>query len=136
MAHRWPVNRLGWHLATPRPFQGRFGPIRQALTPTCGRFPSDSQDVLSPVVRFEGSERPGWHTQAACRGQTDAFFPPLESEKVGRNPASVYAEARQLRDACQVQVPCSEAGATERFGMWAGTTPAQREARRRRWHAA
>jgi WhiB family redox-sensing transcriptional regulator len=68
-----------------------------------------------------------WRSQAACRGQTTAFYPPL----VGPGQRTDYTAARVLCGACPVIDQCRQAAAHEPHGMWAGTTPEERKPRRR-----
>lgn len=67
--------------------------------------------------------RPSWHAQAACRGMgPDAFFEAAHE---------AHDAAVALCGTCPVREPCAEAGASERFGVWAGTSPRERQERRR-----
>jgi len=59
-----------------------------------------------------------WST-AACRGQTDTMYPETIT------PAALAA-ARAICAPCPVQRECLAAGLGEEFGVWAGTTPAER----------
>jgi WhiB family redox-sensing transcriptional regulator len=71
--------------------------------------------------------RPAWWAHAACRGEDlRLFFPDPRS--------SHHDAARAICGRCAVTAQCL-AGAMERgdaYGIWAGTTPAEREAMRRR----
>ncbi len=69
----------------------------------------------------------GWRAQAACRGRVETMHPN------GRGTKQVdYRAALALCARCPVVGPCREAGATEKLGVWGGTTPSQRFPRRRR----
>jgi WhiB family redox-sensing transcriptional regulator len=71
--------------------------------------------------------RPAWWAHAACRGEDPRlFFPDPRS--------SNHDAARAICGRCAVAAQCL-AGALARreaYGIWAGTTPAEREAMRRR----
>ena len=72
--------------------------------------------------------RPGWHALAACAGVgPDVFF--------SEEPEALDA-ARRLCRRCPVALECAEAGMGERYGVWAGTTPAERRRARRNRSAA
>lgn len=74
--------------------------------------------------------RPAWHTRAACRGLMAPgramFFP-------GRGEPTDHA--RSVCATCPVTGPCGQAGADEKFGVWAGTSERQRRAERAARHA-
>jgi WhiB family transcriptional regulator, redox-sensing transcriptional regulator len=79
-----------------------------------------------------------WRRNAACNGtHTDLFFPVGE---VGEEPVRQAEEAKVVCFACPVRQECLEyALATDQpFGIWGGTTEAERRAikRRRRRRAA
>jgi hypothetical protein len=59
-----------------------------------------------------------WQQQAACRGRTDAMFPPTVFEPL--------AVARYCQS-CPVRVECQAAGAGEVWGVWGGLTAEQRQ---------
>jgi WhiB family transcriptional regulator, redox-sensing transcriptional regulator len=73
-------------------------------------------------------QRPGWHQRAACRGQDPALF-------FGEGSSYKPTAARAICATCPVQRQCLDAGLSERFGVWAGTSPGQR-AKLRRVNAA
>lgn len=74
------------------------------------------------------TSRPTWHARAACRGMgPDLFFPPVDER---HGPDAPYSRARQVCQRCPVSAECAEAGAAERYGMWGGLTPGQRQRRR------
>jgi WhiB family transcriptional regulator, redox-sensing transcriptional regulator len=73
------------------------------------------------------SKADSWRTLAACRGRVAVMHPD------GRGTKQVdYTAALRLCARCPVVEPCREAGASEKLGVWGGTTPAQRFPRRRR----
>jgi hypothetical protein len=72
------------------------------------------------------ANRPAWQRQAACRGQSlDLFFP--------EGPAAFgtyFTTNRSWCLDCPVKQECADAALQETEGMWGGTTPRQRRARR------
>jgi WhiB family redox-sensing transcriptional regulator len=73
-----------------------------------------------------------WQDRAACRGDDERgrrlgrlFFPP----KFERSDARVAREARAKRicASCPVIERCRTFGRDEAYGVWGGTTPAERE---------
>ena len=63
--------------------------------------------------------RPSWHQHAACVGEAEVMF----SE--GR---AGIAKARAICDRCPAKVRCATEAIErdERYGVWGGTTPADR----------
>lgn len=56
------------------------------------------------------------------------FFPDFRFE--GETPVetqNLYANARAVCRACEVQSECLDAGLHEQAGMWGGTTPKERQ---------
>lgn len=77
-------------------------------------------------------DRRGWRTEALCRGvETDLFFPAGE---LGEEPVQQAEAAKAVCARCPVQTECLEyALATDQaFGVWGGTTEAERRSIRRR----
>ena len=74
--------------------------------------------------------RPEWHTWAACRGAGPEVFYPPEGTAVSTTRA--YEVAKKWCAGCPVRAQCREAGQSEAFGLWGGTTPSQRKGDRRR----
>lgn len=63
-----------------------------------------------------------WRERAECRGVGPGLFFPDVGE------SNVYGPAKEhFCDHCQVRRECGEAGVMEQHGMWAGTTPSDRE---------
>jgi WhiB family redox-sensing transcriptional regulator len=65
-----------------------------------------------------------WMSDAACRNtDLDAFYPEPASN------ASVYADGQRICRGCPVQNDCLTYALDndERYGLWGGLTPAQRE---------
>jgi WhiB family transcriptional regulator, redox-sensing transcriptional regulator len=73
-----------------------------------------------------------WMLLAACRGHTDLFFAPDESETRAERRRR-EAQAKTVCESCPVRVDClAEAlGADERFGIWGGFTERERRTLRR-----
>jgi len=74
----------------------------------------------------------GWRQEALCRGvETDLFFPAGE---LGEEPVQQAEAAKAVCFRCPVREACLEyALATDQpFGVWGGTTEAERRSIRRR----
>lgn len=72
---------------------------------------------------IELGERPEWHYSAACRGQTDIFFP------VVGNVYQSFKQARQICEACPVQTECLDYALSlphPWHGVYAGLSPRER----------
>lgn len=86
------------------------------MTPGIGEeFPS-----LEEIAR-----RPGWQTQAACRGlPLDLFFPARGVS------AATMARVRAVCAGCSVQSDClaCATATVETMGVWGGTTERERRA--------
>jgi hypothetical protein len=96
---------------------------------TCGPEPSSSPERvrIQFVANIMATKVDGWRAQAACRGRVETMHPN------GRGTKQVdYRAALALCARCPVLAPCREAGASEKLGVWGGTTPSQRFPRRRR----
>jgi WhiB family redox-sensing transcriptional regulator len=86
---------------------------------------------MAPVKTSQRSLE-SWRRNAACNGtHTDLFFPVGE---VGEEPVRQAEEAKVVCFACPVREECLEyALATDQpFGIWGGTTEAERRAIKRR----
>jgi WhiB family redox-sensing transcriptional regulator len=70
-----------------------------------------------------------WIEEAACKGQTELFYP-----RQGDN--SSFAKAAQICSTCPVLIECDEYAMTnyERFGIWAGMNEKKRRVARRLSH--
>jgi WhiB family redox-sensing transcriptional regulator len=70
-----------------------------------------------------------WMLAAACRGSTDLFFAPDESESRAERRRR-EARAKRVCDGCQVRVDCLKEALEqdERFGIWGGLTERERRA--------
>lgn len=98
-------------------------------TAVCGPEPSPSPERAGVqfVANIMATKVDGWRAQAACRGRVEIMHPN------GRGTKQVdYRAALALCARCPVMDQCREAGATEKLGVWGGTTPSQRFPRRRR----
>lgn len=63
-----------------------------------------------------------WREHAACVGVPyDVFYPSPKALA-----ESSFAQARQYCAVCPVQAECAEAGRSELYGVWGGTTPRER----------
>ncbi len=86
---------------------------------------------MAPVKTSQRSLE-SWRRNAACNGtHTDLFFPVGE---VGEEPVRQAEEAKVVCFACPVREEClAYALATDQpFGIWGGTTEAERRAIKRR----
>jgi WhiB family transcriptional regulator, redox-sensing transcriptional regulator len=68
-----------------------------------------------------------WMTHAACKHSGARFFP--SETRTSRVSAEQYAAAVKVCRTCPVIEECREYGRDERFGVWGGTTPADRSPR-------
>jgi WhiB family redox-sensing transcriptional regulator len=70
-----------------------------------------------------------WMLAAACRGRTDLFFAPDESESRSERRRR-EARAKTVCNACEVRVDCLKEALEqeERFGIWGGLTERERRA--------
>ena len=62
--------------------------------------------------------RPGWHSEAACRGVGADVFYGGRAEEIER--------AKAICSTCPVCAECAEAGRAEGDGIWGGTTARDR----------
>jgi WhiB family transcriptional regulator, redox-sensing transcriptional regulator len=76
------------------------------------------------------AQRQPWMTQALCKGSGTSFFP-NETRPARVNPKE-YAAAVEVCQTCPVINECREYGKDEKFGVWGGTTPADRSPRAQR----
>lgn len=73
-----------------------------------------------------------WMLEAKCRGRTDLFFAPDDSESRSDRRRR-EAQAKSVCQECIVRVECLQEAfeADERFGIWGGLTERERRAARR-----
>ena len=73
-----------------------------------------------------------WMLAAVCRGRTDLFFAPDDSESRAERRRR-EARAKSVCEQCVVRVDCLEEAIEqdERFGIWGGLTERERRALRR-----
>lgn len=74
-----------------------------------------------------------WRERAECAGHPNqAFFP------LGDGDEPVIARAKAICSGCSVTEECLQYAleTNQRFGIWAGTTEAERRSIRRKWLAA
>jgi WhiB family transcriptional regulator, redox-sensing transcriptional regulator len=73
-----------------------------------------------------------WMLAAACRGRTDLFFAPDDSETRAERKQR-EALAKEVCGICEVRVQCLTEAlyADERFGIWGGLNERERRALRR-----
>ena len=73
-----------------------------------------------------------WVLAANCRGRTELFFAPDDSESRADRRLR-EAQAKKVCQECGVRVECLEEAfeADERFGIWGGLTERERRAARR-----
>jgi hypothetical protein len=65
-----------------------------------------------------------WRQDALCLGKNqDIWYPPLESQ----SPEQYYAVGREICRACPVWELCLADSRGEKYGMWAGLTPRDRQ---------
>jgi len=72
-----------------------------------------------------------WRLEAACRGVPTEIFFPRRPEK-GEHYPRLVPDPRYYCSRCPVKVECKEAGMTENFGIWGGTSERQRKILRRK----
>lgn len=91
----------------------------------------DPQDMVDGIP-----EHPEWHMQAACRqdGIDPEWFWAADNSRIPHSNYDRIARAKEVCARCPVQGLCLEAGVrnNEQFGIWGGTTPAERRAIKRR----
>ena len=64
-----------------------------------------------------------WRQEALCHGRNNEFwFPPIEAEA----PEQYYSIAREVCRCCPVWSQCLQDGSEEKWGMWGGLTPKER----------
>jgi WhiB family redox-sensing transcriptional regulator len=73
-----------------------------------------------------------WLLAANCRGRTDLFFAPDETES-RRERRRREAQAKAVCEECAVRQACLDEAlaADERFGIWGGLTERERRAAKR-----
>jgi WhiB family redox-sensing transcriptional regulator len=74
----------------------------------------------------------GWMRHAACVGQGELFFPPDSEDMASRDVRESRAKA--ICWPCPVRLRCRDFGirTDQRYGIWGGTTEADRAHIRRR----
>jgi WhiB family transcriptional regulator, redox-sensing transcriptional regulator len=87
---------------------------------------------MSQLLSFLASDPDTWLLNANCRGRTELFFAPDESES-RRERRRREAQAKAVCEECVVREQClTEAlQADERFGIWGGLTERERRAAKR-----
>lgn len=64
-----------------------------------------------------------WRLEALChKRNNELWFPPMESD----TPEQYYAIAREVCRCCPVWDKCLKDGKDEKWGMWGGLTPKER----------
>ena len=73
-----------------------------------------------------GSDKDSWKTHAACRGQDSLFYNEVDETKAMRR--SKERHAKQFCSRCPVVNECLGHALLrpERYGVWGGTTEAER----------
>jgi WhiB family redox-sensing transcriptional regulator len=72
------------------------------------------------------SVTPPWHAEAACRGRNpETWFP--EIRKTLAEEIRAAMPAKRICAACPVLAECLAAAFENDFGIWGGSTPAERE---------
>jgi WhiB family redox-sensing transcriptional regulator len=71
-----------------------------------------------------------WTTAAACRGRPDLFYEPLG--EIYPHKRRREADAKEVCRSCPVRKACLEEGMNEEYGIWGGTTEAERKTLRKR----
>ena len=64
-----------------------------------------------------------WVEQARCREIGDRIFFPPDDKPVARD---FYKDAKKVCRRCEVRLQCLEYGMEERYGVWGGTSPVER----------
>lgn len=76
------------------------------------------------IMRKQKLSVPGlWVEQARCREIGDLIFFPPDDKPVARN---FYTEAKKVCHKCEVRLQCLDYGLEERYGVWGGTSPVER----------
>jgi len=94
--------------------------------------PSPARLAVAPGSPASFEDPHGWRRDAKCQGvDTDLFFPAGE---LGEEPVQLAEAAKAVCLQCPVREACLEyALATDQpFGIWGGTTEAERRSIRRR----
>ena len=65
-----------------------------------------------------------WRRKALCHKRNNVFwYPPIEAEA----PEQYYAVAREVCRCCPIWEKCLSDGVGEKWGMWGGLTPKERQ---------
>jgi len=65
-----------------------------------------------------------WRLEALCHKRNNEFwFPPMEADA----PEQYYSIAREICRCCPLWERCLKDGANEKWGMWGGLTPKDRQ---------
>lgn len=78
------------------------------------------EDAVSSLADYVA--RPRWQIRAACRGLGPGIFFPDRGARIDPAVIAICAE-------CPVRVECSDAGAREEYGIWAGESSGIRQKR-------
>jgi hypothetical protein len=73
-------------------------------------------------------DRPVWHAEAKCKGMLEVFLGP---DRAAGAAADWEDQAMAICATCPAREPCAKAGRAERYGVWGGMTPKERNAARR-----
>lgn len=79
--------------------------------------------------RLKASLPGEWVEDALCREIGDEIFFPPDDKPVSRD---FYVTAKRICRQCSVRGKCFEYGLDEPYGVWGGTSPAERRAYRNR----
>lgn len=91
------------------------------------------QQAAAAIAATTALDEP-WRDQAACiDADPDIFFPP-DNGTPGPLQTGYYREARTYCDRCEVRQECLNYAIAnnEKYGLWGGHTPKQRQQLRRR----
>lgn len=85
--------------------------------------PGQVYDALGQILA--AAERPAWHRQAACRGETEAFYP---------ERGQSVREQKATCAGCPVREPCLDFAIVrgEKIGIWGGMSARERRAETKR----
>jgi hypothetical protein len=72
-----------------------------------------------------------WKDRAACKGKTALFYP-KDIDGTNRARTDGYREGRRICQGCPVRRECTEAGKSERHGLWGGMSENERHPKMRR----
>lgn len=106
--------------------------LRASLASRFDTSPTPPQTAVRFVAEVKAARVGGWRAQAVCRGRVEMMHP----DGRGTKHQVDFSAALALCATCPVVGPCREAGAAEHYGVWGGTTPADRFPKRRRKNPA